>query len=706
MRKILSTIIALFVAQYVLAQWPANYGGVMMQAFYWDSYDDTSWAKLKNQTDEISKYFDVLWIPNSGNCGSGQSMGYMPVKWLSHSTSWGSETTLKNMIQGYNAKGTKVIMDVVINHKSPEGKNGSWIDFAEEDRTVTLPDGVTRKNYKLSWTAADICNNDDGGYTKSLGWDVTGADDTGDDFSGGRDLDHTSANVQQNVMTYLDFLQEYLGYSGFRLDMVKGYAPEYTKIYNQHAKPEFSVGEFWDGFDRITNWIYRTGDNADERSAAFDFPMKYKMNEAFGGGNFDALSDKGIAGSPDWNRWAVTFIDNHDTYENESRLVNNVLAAHAFMLTMPGTPCIFYRHWQKYPIAIGNMILARKACGITNQSSIVEQGSHSGGYITKVKGTKGTVLCISGKVDDYDTTGFKLIISGTNYAYYVSDNITVDGLREGNDLVDYTKSVTIYVKSAQAPHLYAWLEGGTQINGTWPGDVMTDYEMVDGDKLWKKTFNVAPVNIIFNAGTDNTKTQDIVEIEKDTYFSYDGKGGCNDITMQYVESELPKCIKYREGKLYAYFLTNKDYKKPVAWVWGNDNKNFCLEVDGDGNLKEKGWPGDEMKLCGYNNNNQPIYRWDASWWKEGDELPTGILFYSKSADAEYQTADFEFVNGGYYSASGYLGKAKTPITTAIDVVKTDAVKPNSAAIYNMQGQRVDSNYRGIVIKNGRKVVMK
>lgn len=45
--------------------WPAGYQGVMLQGFYWDSYEATSWAKLEKSADELSKYFKLIWIPNS-----------------------------------------------------------------------------------------------------------------------------------------------------------------------------------------------------------------------------------------------------------------------------------------------------------------------------------------------------------------------------------------------------------------------------------------------------------------------------------------------------------------------------------------------------------------------------------------------------------------------------------------------------------------
>lgn len=59
----------------IMAQgWPANYGGVMLQGFYWDSYSDTQWTNLTSQADELSKYFNLIWVPQSGWCNSTTDM--------------------------------------------------------------------------------------------------------------------------------------------------------------------------------------------------------------------------------------------------------------------------------------------------------------------------------------------------------------------------------------------------------------------------------------------------------------------------------------------------------------------------------------------------------------------------------------------------------------------------------------------------------
>ena len=107
----------------------------------------------------------------------------------------------------------------------------------------------------------------------------------GEKWDGLRDLDHKSENVQTIVKAYLNFLLNDLGYTGFRYDMVKGYSAEYTKMYNEDAKPQFSVGECWDSSSTIKKWI----DGAGKTSAAFDFQFKYVVRNATDKGDWTYL---------------------------------------------------------------------------------------------------------------------------------------------------------------------------------------------------------------------------------------------------------------------------------------------------------------------------------------------------------------------------------------------------------------------------------
>ncbi len=62
--------------------WPSQHEGVVLQGFYWDSFVDSKWSNLESQADELSDYFNLIWIPNSGMCGTSDNMGYMPQYWF------------------------------------------------------------------------------------------------------------------------------------------------------------------------------------------------------------------------------------------------------------------------------------------------------------------------------------------------------------------------------------------------------------------------------------------------------------------------------------------------------------------------------------------------------------------------------------------------------------------------------------------------
>ena len=94
--------------------WPNDYKGVMLQGFYWDSYQDTQWSHLESQADELSKYFSLIWVPQSGNCNTLKNqMGYAPIWWFKHDSAFGSEAELRKMIKTFKAKGTGIIEDAV-----------------------------------------------------------------------------------------------------------------------------------------------------------------------------------------------------------------------------------------------------------------------------------------------------------------------------------------------------------------------------------------------------------------------------------------------------------------------------------------------------------------------------------------------------------------------------------------------------------------
>lgn len=406
--------------------WASDYNGVMLQGFSWDSYNESQWKVLEKQADELKGYIDLVWLPQSGKCMEAtQVMGYMPYYYFNQNSSFGSEAELRSLITKFKAAGIGAIADVVINHRNTDG----WFTFPAE----------TYKGVTYQMQSTDICKNDDGGTTATQaatnGVSLSQNNDEGTDFGGCRDIDHKSENVQKVIKAYLKYLKDDLGYTGFRYDMVKGFDGNHVADYNDATGVEYSVGEYWDGNDKIESWINRTN----KKSAAFDFQFRYNVRDAVNGaanGKVTTSSDWSKLNSNDnlmhdanYRRYAVTFVENHDTQkrsesEQNDPLRKDTIAANAYMLAMPGTPCIFQPHWNAYKSEIKEMIAARKYAGITNMSNYANKQSKKTLYVNEVTGTKHKLLVAVGNdaAGYAGETGYTKILYGYHYAYFLSND--------------------------------------------------------------------------------------------------------------------------------------------------------------------------------------------------------------------------------------------------------------------------------------------
>lgn len=424
MKKIYFTLIALLASINMFAQgWPANYSGVMLQGFSWDSYDYSQWTVLEKQADDMKGFIDLVWLPQSGKCiETTQVMGYKPYYYFNQNSSFGTEAELRSLIAKFKANGIGAIADVVVNHRNTNG----WYTFPAETYN-----GVT---YQMLPT--DICKNDDGGSTatqaKKDGVSLSNNSDEGTDFGGCRDIDHKSENVQKIIKAYLKFLKEDIGYTGFRYDMVKGFWGTHVADYNDATGVEFSVGEYWDGNQSIINWINKTN----KKSAAFDFQFRYNVRDAVG------VKDNQIVSSPNWSKlksdtnlmhdptyrqYAITFVENHDMqYRSKNEpldpLKRDTLAANAYMLAMPGTPCVFQPHWRAYKQEIKSMIEARKLAGITNMSNYTNKMAQTACFANETTGDKAKLIVVVGNNTKAYTPGtdYAQILEGYHYRYYLS----------------------------------------------------------------------------------------------------------------------------------------------------------------------------------------------------------------------------------------------------------------------------------------------
>lgn len=416
MKKIYLTLIALLAVISASAQgWPANYNGVMLQGFSWNAYEAAQWKALEAQTTEFKGFIDLVWVPQSGKCAETvQVMGYKPYYYFNHNSSFGTEDELRSMIKTFKNNGIGTIADVVINHRNTEG----WFTFPAETYN-----GVT---YQMLPT--DICKNDDGSKTLTQatkeGVSLSNNNDEGDDFGGCRDLDHKSANVQKVVKAYLKFLKEDLGYIGFRYDMVKGFNASHVGDYNTATGIQFSVGEYWDGVGNIKNWINNTG----KKSGAFDFQFHYNMTNAINNNDWRKLNEASLMSDDSYRRYAITFVENHDIQVREDKSnegskdpipATYIPAANAFLIAMPGTPCIFQPHWKAYEHELKSMIEARKLVGITNTSSYSNYASNTQYFANAVNGTNSRKLLVVVGIPSMMTTPSK-----TEYTRILSGKTT------------------------------------------------------------------------------------------------------------------------------------------------------------------------------------------------------------------------------------------------------------------------------------------
>ena len=424
MKKIYLTLIALLASINMFAQgWPANYSGVMLQGFSWDAYDYSQWTVLEKQADDMKGFIDLVWLPQSGKCiETTQVMGYKPYYYFNQNSSFGTEAELRSLITKFKAADIGAIADVVINHRNTEG----WYTFPAE----------TYKGVTYQMQSTDICKNDDGGTTATQaatnGVSLSNNNDEGQDWDGCRDLDHKSANVQKIIKAYLKFLKEDMGYTGFRYDMVKGFSGSHVADYNDATGVKFSVGEYWDGNPSIINWINKTN----KKSAAFDFQFRYNVRDAVGvkdnkvvsAQNWSKLkSDNNLMHDPTYRQYAITFVENHDMQyrsadEQLDPLKRDTLAANAYMLAMPGTPCVFQPHWRAYKQEIKSMIEARKLAGITNMSNYTNKMAQTSCFANETTGNKAKLIVVVGNNTKAYTPGtdYAQILEGYHYRYYLS----------------------------------------------------------------------------------------------------------------------------------------------------------------------------------------------------------------------------------------------------------------------------------------------
>ena len=432
---------------------PGQCEDVLMQAFYNESYmatapgvseyGDTKWKTLLPQAEEIGRYFDLIWLPPSAN---GDGMGYHPKNYSDQNSNWGTRAELEALIAAFHNAGAKVVADIVINHCTGYT---SWCDFPTFDfgeYGVFSPDAsFICKNDEVNWEENKPAAGDPTSGSGACWGTATGSMDDGDNWSGARDWAHDMPEVQNMFKAYLLWMRNVMKYDGFRYDKGDGFNNWHHDNYNKTAGPYIAFMECYSGTDEIQNRI----NGANGNLMGLDFDLKWHVFNSFAGWDYSRGRGDCIMSRGD-GRHSVTFIESHDWFlrsDNDNEfggrgnsmtpaLKARLMQANAFLLSMPGVPCVFYPHWAKYKADLKPMIEARKFAGVHSESGVWDEYSTATGYQATVGGKYGyLILCLGDKANKQ---GF-----GSDYKLMASNYSTQEGHNESYEIwVNRTAPVT------------------------------------------------------------------------------------------------------------------------------------------------------------------------------------------------------------------------------------------------------------------------
>lgn len=675
MKKIYLTLVALLATINMFAQgWAANYSGVMLQGFYWNSYSESKWTKLEAQAPELGQYFNLVWIPQSAYCGN-KSMGYDDLYWFSnYESSFGSESELRSLIKSFKANGIGTIADVVINHR----KNVStWFDFPVE----------TYKGVTYEMKSTDICANDDGGKTKKeadkQGVKLSNNNDTGEDWDGMRDLDHSSENVQTIVKAYLDMLLNDFGYAGFRYDMVKGYSGKFTGIYNTATKPTYSIGEYLDGnVNKVKNWLESTKVNEQITSAAFDFPIRYVVRDAISG-KWSNVKTDGLANDNSYKQYAITFVENHDTEyrsagEQQDPIRKDTLAANAYILASCGTPCVFYKHWIDCKQDIKAMINARQQAGITNTSNTTfnaYKGDGFNGILTT--GTKTSLLAIVGPNANKFTpsNAYAEILNGYHYRYFMSKkaNVAWVNLASG-EYEGAQKAKLVAVSNKDNAQLVYTTDGTEPTANSQKAKSGEEIELPIGETTLK-------VGLLVDGAVSSILTRTYKIVKPADFEPYD-------ITI-YANADQ---VGWKDGFNFWAWCEKPDENLTATKTWPGDKITLYKEIEG------KKWYYQTYKIKSKDYKVSFVF-------STGTGTPQTVDFTDINKDTYLEVLN-EKNNEGHYKIKDVT--ADMPTTGITDAPVIDKETSTNNAWYTLDGMKMNQKPQqtGIYIHQGKKIVIR
>ena len=528
----------------------AQNSDVMMQGFNWVSNSNTNgWYTIVNAKVAEMKAagINTIWLPPPGKAASNE--GYLPTEYYNLNTKYGTQAQLQTLISSLHSNGMKALADIVINHRVG---NTNYADFVNP-----------------SWGCWAVCNNDE--------WSGRcGGNDTGVGYAAARDIDHNNVTVQNDIIAWMKWLKNTIGFDGWRYDLVGGYSGAFTKKYNDATLPYFSVGEFYDGNrQNIQNWV----DATQQSSTAFDFATKAVLQDALNNNNLGAMNIGGKApGLIGWSpSKSVTFIDNHDTGSTQNLWPfpsAKVMQGYAYILTHPGIPMVFWDHYFDWGLKteINNLIKIRKDNGLTATSSlnIVTAGGNLYAAIIDNK-----VAMKIGSGNWSPGAGWNLKTSGTDYAVW--DKLSTTTTPPSNFTIYFKKPTTW---SQAWIHYWGAVPASALSPCVWPCEQMAAHTLPG---WFKKSFTgLTSVNVLFhnNAGL---QTADQLNRTANGWFNGSVWTNTQPASRMTQETELiasPNPFEFKTSIDFS-ITTDQDVKLEIFDLSGR-----LVELLQDGNLEQ------------------------------------------------------------------------------------------------------------------------
>lgn len=435
---------------------------VMLQGFYWEShrhghpgfeqYGTKRWYTIvREQAETIADgRFDLLWLPPPSDAGQ-VSAGYGPKELFVLANSYGTFEEHRAMLEALLGAGVEPVADLVLNHRDG---TGGWVSFRNPDWGLWA---ITRNDEAFSVPESGVAGTplDQRGAEEEPNTPY-GSASPGSTYSYGvfRDIDHTNRTVRRDIFRYLLQLRS-MGYRGWRYDMVHGFHARWVAAYNRRSTPTFSVGEYdWDKQGEQRGWVWHTATTAGDlrtASAVFDFTTQFTLKDNkdrylvwYGFGNGLGLMGDTTDGQP-WKQRAVTFLENHDTgyrtnadgtAEKDHKFDSfqntwEVEQAYAYILTHPGVPCVYWKHYFDWGQDLRNkiraLVNARKVAGVHAGSALAfqENARAKGVYATRVSGRHGDLFVRVGGSDadwqpsDSGYAGYREYATGAGWRVWV-----------------------------------------------------------------------------------------------------------------------------------------------------------------------------------------------------------------------------------------------------------------------------------------------